>query len=234
LFSGGIDSTFIAFICKKLKKDFMCYSVGLESSEDLREAKRVAKALKLKLKTKQLKLSEAEKVIEKVTKILNEPDVMKVGVASVLYAAIEFAKKDKIRHFFSGLGSEEIFAGYQRHELANDINEECWKGLFGMYRRDIMRDLKIAKEFDACLLLPFLDKEAIINAMNISGEEKIKNGQNKIILRKIATDLGLKKEFAERKKRAAQYGSKFDRAILKLAKKNGFEYKKDYLRSLLK
>ena len=48
------------------------------------------------------------------------------------------------------------------------------------------------------------------------------------------TGLGLKKEFAFRKKKAAQYGSNFDKAILKLAKKNGFKYKKEYLDYLLK
>ena len=55
----------------------------------------------------------------------------------------------------------------------------------------------------------------------------------KLILRKIANELGLKKEFAFRKKRAAQYGSRFDRAILRLGKRKGFKYKKDYLKSLL-
>ena len=35
LFSGGVDSCLIALICKQLKKDFTCYTVGLENSEDI-------------------------------------------------------------------------------------------------------------------------------------------------------------------------------------------------------
>lgn len=234
LFSGGIDSTFIALVCKKLKKDFVCYCVGLENSEDIREAERVAEKLKLNLKTRIFTLDQAGKIIWKVTKILNEPNVVKVGVACVLYSAIELAKKNNIKYLFSGLGSEEIFAGYQRHELAEDINEECWNGLFNMYERDLDRDIKISNKQGVKLLLPFLDKDVIINAMNLTADQKIKNHQNKYILRQIAMDLGLKKEFAMRKKRAAQYGSRFDRAILRLARRNGFKYKKDYLESLLK
>jgi asparagine synthase (glutamine-hydrolysing) len=191
LFSGGIDSTFIALVCKQLKKDFICYSVGLENSEDLIEAKKVAKALKLKLKTRVFSLDETETVLKKVTKILKDPDVMKVGVASVVYAAIELAKKDKIKHFFTGLGSEEIFAGYQRHELSKDINKECWIGLRDMYKRDIDRDLKIANKFKSKLLVPLLDDNVIINAMNIKANRKLNKKQNKIILREIAQDLGL-------------------------------------------
>ena len=64
-----------------------------------------------------------------------------------------------------------------------------------------------------------------------SGDEwKINEVEKKIILREIAEEfLG---EFAWRKKKAAQYGSCFDKAIGKLAKQHGFEFKKDYLESL--
>ncbi|GEM_PF-4807880 len=37
----------------------------------------------------------------------------------------------------------------------------------------------------------------------------------------------------EKQKMAAQYSSKFDRAMEKLAKKHGFVLKKEYLKSLL-
>ena len=47
----------------------------------------------------------------------------------------------------------------------------------------------------------------------------------------VAEDMGLPKEFAYRKKRAAQYGSNFDRAIARLAKRNGFKYKFDFIKS---
>ena len=77
---------------------------------------------------------------------------------------------------------------------------------------------------------PFLDPELIECAMKISGEEKINDKGNKVILREIAEEfLG---EFAWRKKKAAQYGSCFDKAIEKLAKKGGFKLKKDYLNKL--
>jgi asparagine synthase (glutamine-hydrolysing) len=62
---------------------------------------------------------------------------------------------------------------------------------------------------------------------------KMDKNNNKIILREIAEELGLKKEFAWRKKKAAQYGSNFIKGMDKLAKRNGFNYKKDYLGSLV-
>jgi len=231
LFSGGIDSTLIAFVCKKLKKDFTCYCVGLEDSPDIISAQEVAKKYGFELKKKILSMKDIEKTIKKMVSLVG-PDTMKVGVGAVMYEAIKLAKKDKITEVFSGLGSEEIFAGYERHFLSKDVNKECWKGLKEMFHRDFERDLAIGKDLKVNLFVPFLDSNVISAAMSIPGEEKIKKGYKKYALRKFAEEIGLKD--AWRKKKAAQYGSYFDKAILKLSKKNKFKYKKNYLNSLFK
>lgn len=230
LFSGGIDSTLIAFVCKKLNADFICYTVGLEDSPDILAAERVAKEQGFELKKKILTDEEIEVAIKTVVKIVG-PDTMKVGVGAVIYEGLKLAKEDNIDILFSGLGSEEIFAGYERHTLSKDINEECWTGLKSMYQRDFVRDFALASELNVNVLVPFLDSDVIVSAMSIPGDEKIKEGFTKYALRKFAEKLGLKD--AWRKKKAAQYGSYFDKAILKLAKKSGFKYKKQYLNSLI-
>ena len=53
LFSGGVDSTVIAKICKANKANFICYTSaleekGLEPAEDLIYAKKAAKKFNLK------------------------------------------------------------------------------------------------------------------------------------------------------------------------------------------
>ncbi|MBW2977349.1 hypothetical protein KY331_00740 [Candidatus Woesearchaeota archaeon] len=241
MFSGGIDSSLIAFICKKAKANFICYAVGIENAADIEAAKKAAKLLKIKLKYKVFSLSEAEKIIKAVTKIVGAGTqtksdsslVMKVGVGSVVYAAAQLAKKDKINVLFSGLGSEELFAGYERHISAKDVNKECWKGLKSMYKRDLLRDIPIATKLKIGILTPFLDSDLIKTAMKISGKQKLNKQYKKVILRKISEELGLPKQIAWRKKKAAQYGSKFDKAIYRLARKKGFKYKKDYLKSII-
>src|SRR3989338_1229427 len=233
LFSGGVDSSTIALIAKKLRANFICYSVGTGNSKDAAEAKKAAKQLKLRLKYKIFNLKEAERIIKKAAAITGKPDVVNVGVASVEIAAAEIAKKDGIKAFFTGLGSEEIFAGYQRHETAKDVNKECWTGLKNMWGRDLVRDCKVAAAMKISFLTPFLDKELIIEAMKIHGKYKISGSDKKIILREVAAELGLPMQFAFRKKLAAQYGSGFDKAIEKLARKSGFRCKKEYLESLM-
>jgi asparagine synthase (glutamine-hydrolysing) len=237
LFSGGVDSSLIAAISRKAGKRFICYSVGFQEEkmkepEDITEAKKVASKLGFELRYKIYGLREVGKIVEKVVKILRpagKDDVVNVGVGAVELAAMELAKEDKISYFLGGLGSEEIFAGYERHKV-KDVNQECWRGLKGMWSRDLVRDFTLGKEMKAVLRTPFLDRELIELAMEIPGKWKIDKDRKKIILREVAEEfLG---EFAWRKKKAAQYGSGFDKAVSKLAKKEGFRLKKDYLEKI--
>lgn len=237
LFSGGLDSSLIALICKKLNKKFTCYSIGLADSSDLDYAKKVAVMLDLELKTKELSLEDVEKYLKECIKLLNTKDVVKLEIAIVTYSGLELAAKNKCLNIFAGSGSEEIFAGYERHmgfnkESPKKVYEECWKGLKSCYDRDITRDYAIAKKFSCNLLLPFFDFDLVRNAMKIHPILKVNEREKKIILREYASDLGLPKEIAYRKRTAAQYGSKISSAIKKLAKKNGFKYKKDYIDSI--
>ncbi|MCX8147031.1 MAG: asparagine synthase-related protein [Candidatus Woesearchaeota archaeon] len=235
LFSGGIDSSLIAFISKKLGLKFNCYCVGLKDAEDIVFAEKAAKKLKINLKKKILTKKEIENDLKWLAKLVPEFDTIKAGVGCVTYEGLKLVRKSGIKVIFTGLGSEEVFAGYKRHLNSNDVNEECWKGLETMYERDFIRDFVIAEKLGIALRTPFLDEEVIKIGMSMPAEWKIDKkipDRNKLILREIAIELGLPKEIAFRKKRAAQYGSKIDKVIEKLAKENGFKNKINYLKSL--
>lgn len=239
LFSGGVDSSLIAFVAKKLGCNFTCYAIGIDGSDDIEWAKKVADEYKFSFKYKVLNLDELENVVNNAVKILSDTDIVKVSVGSVLYAAGRLALADNNSVLFGGLGSEEIFAGYKRHETAlqngfEALHKECWNGLKQMWARDLTRDFIIAKNLGLDLRTPFLDKELIKIAMRVHPMYKIDKDNKKIILREAAEFIGLKKEFAWRRKQAAQYGSNFVNGIEKLAKRKGFKLKKDYLQSLLK
>jgi len=243
LFSGGVDSSLIALVSKQLKCSFTCYTVGIENSDDIVWAKKVASEYNFNFKYRVLSLDEFENVVKNVVKIFNDTDIVKVGVGSVLYSAAKLALLDGNNILFGGLGSEEIFASYQRHEDAlqkngkddyEALHKECWNGLRNMWKRDLTRDFTIAKNLCLDLRTPFLDKDLIKTAMGIHPMLKLDKENKKIILREAAEFLGLKREFAWRKKQAAQYGSNFVNGIDKLARKNGFKFKKYYLQSLLK
>ncbi|MBI4153864.1 asparagine synthase C-terminal domain-containing protein [Candidatus Woesearchaeota archaeon] len=244
LFSGGVDCSLIALLCKQAGARFTCYCVGFQEGNmggppDIIAARKAAQQLGIPLIEKTFSAKEAEPVIREAVRVVPKPEivdnnyadyVIKVGVASVVIAAAGLAR-EKI--FFSGLGAEEIFAGYERHAKAKEINGECWSGLHGMWQRDLLPAFAVCKAIDITALTPFLDQEVIVEAMGISGEQKIRGEHKKVILREIAEELGLPHDIAWRKKQGAQYGSRFNLAIKKLAVTHGMRYKKEYLRSLL-
>jgi len=226
LFSGGIDSVVLALMLKRLKIKFKCYVCGVGNSEDVRYSKEISEELGLDLEVIEVKENEVEKYVKKIVKLVG-CDVVKVGVALPLFIALSKVKEKVV---FSGLGSEEIFAGYERHKKSKDINKECLKGLKIMYERDLYRDYVISKVNGKELRVPFLDDELIEYVLGVDGKYKVKNNQVKVILRDVGRELGLG-EISNRKKRAAQYGSGFQKVLKKLSKKKGM-YIKDYLREI--
>ncbi|MFH0798300.1 MAG: asparagine synthase-related protein, partial [Candidatus Woesearchaeota archaeon] len=237
LFSGGLDSTIITLVCKKLGVDFTCYTAAFmddnsQQPEDLSWAKEAADTYGFELKVKTLNLKDAEDSLKIVIPLIEDNNVVKVGVGLTFYAACEMAKMDGVRVIFSGLGSEEIFAGYDRHKKSADVNMECLSGLRKIYERDTYRDDVITMNNNMELRAPFLDKDLCDYALKIPGKYKIADDRVKIILRDVAKDLGLDEKFAERKRRAAQYGSRIDRALQTLTKKNKFKLRSEYLESL--
>ena len=233
LFSGGIDSTIIAFIAKQLGKEFVCYSFGIENAVDVEWSRKAAAELGFELKVKEVSNNEFEKDLVETIKLIDEFDAVKISVGAVFYPLLKEIKKDGLKIVFSGLGSEEIFAGYERHLNVDDINEECWNGMYTIFERDFTRDVKLVDYFGLSLRLPFLDEGLVRAAMSVSSDLKVKEGYKKYILRLACHDLGLPKEFSFRKKKAAQYGSKVNKAFRQIAKKKGFRTRKEFVEGVL-
>lgn len=238
LFSGGIDSTFIALALKELGVEFICYSANLsggniEEAEDIIYSKEIAKRYGLRLNINTIEIKELEEYAKEVMDLIEDSDYVKVSVALPLYVSSQFAKKDNVKVLFSGLGSEEIFAGYKRHKKADDINLECYKGLLTLHQRDLYRDDLVTMKNNIELRVPFLDKKLIDFSLRVPSCFKYDPAvdRNKIVLRDIAKEMGLDERYSERRKKAAQYGSKFDKGILRLAKNVDLS-KQEYLNSL--
>jgi asparagine synthase (glutamine-hydrolysing) len=119
LYSGGLDSLAIALILKELNVEFTCYVTGFNrpnvDSKDVTHAIESAKIMGLDLEVVNISLTDFEDVLKETITLIEDNHVVKNEVGSTFNYACKKAKQDNVKLIFSGLGSEEIFAGYNRH-----------------------------------------------------------------------------------------------------------------------
>lgn len=231
MFSGGVDSTIIAkILIDTLGKENVilvtvgCHDEGRKIPEDISIAQDIAKELGTSTNIILLNEEETIKVFNQTIGILRTHDKnlvnsVNVSVGAVEVAGYNFLKNNNIKQVFSGLGSEEIFAGYQRHEQTEDLNLLSKSSLKEMYARDLLRETLLSKNFDIRASTPFMDSELLNHVFGIKQELKI-GKDNKMAVRMLAKELNLSNAF--RKKKAAQYGSRTQQYLEKICKKKGF------------
>jgi len=220
-FSGGLDSSILAAVCKDAK----LYSVGMAGSHDIAQTKKAAQLLGLldNLHLHEITMEELESAIPDVIKAIESPDPLMVSIALPLYFASKYANSDGLRVILSGQGADELFAGYKRYESMNpyDLEKALGTDLDNIAQNNLERDDAVTMANSVELRVPYLDKKVIELALSISPELKIHNGIRKYILRRAASKI-LPDELAWKEKKAAQYSSGIYSAMEKLARKNGF------------
>lgn len=217
LFSGGVDSSLLALLLKD-RVSLRCYCAGAGGSHDLALSERSAKALGIELIQVEFTIDDVKRELPRLRETVGD-NMMKLGVATPFWMCMPRIGEGSV---FLGTGTEELFAGYDRHRrLLPDyraIDEECRRGLATAWERDVSRDTAVCAAFGKKALFPYLDKAFAEAAMALPAERKISADGNKLALRELAVELGLPKEIAFAPKKAAQYGSGADKMLRKALK----------------
>ncbi|ENN96243.1 asparagine synthase, partial [Methanocaldococcus villosus KIN24-T80] len=186
IFSGGVDSSLITVLASKYT-DVVLYTVGIEGSEDLYYAERLAKELNLPLKKKIIREEEYEKYLLKVVKAIDELDLMKIGVGLPIYIASELANKDGIKVILAGQGADELFAGYAKYLKLdkNELEKKLIEDVINISKVNLERDDHCSMANTVELRVPYLDEDVIKFSLSLPIEYKISK-ERKRILRDIA------------------------------------------------
>jgi asparagine synthase (glutamine-hydrolysing) len=210
-FSGGVDSTLLAFLAKKYS-DVELIVVGTPGSHDLEAAKTAAEKIEMNLTI--IEIEPKEMVIEGLN-MQKRIDMKAIEVEFMLPFWIA-AKNSKNTILMCGQGADELFGGYARFRKKGAVNDLS-KEVSDLNNRLKNREKKIAEIFDLELSCPYLS-DKVIEAANSFSEDELIGDIGKVPLRKAAQKLGLPKEIANRKKKAAQYGSGSQKAIKDIIK----------------
>jgi len=229
-FSGGLDSSVVAVLAKMRGVDVHLISVGLENQQELLHAESASKALGLPIHVQTYNMSDVEKAVSKVLWLIEEPDVMKVGVAIPFFWIAEIASKTGCCVLLAGQGSDELFGGYRRYlaELdqkgAEALQKILYQDVISSYKTNFQRDYPVCAFHKVELRLPFIDRKVVNLALSLPLELKIESAEDplrKRVLRKVAESLKIPDFIANRTKKAVQYATGVDKSLRKLAKSEG-------------
>lgn len=234
-FSGGIDSTYLAALAKRIDPGIPLYAVGLPGSHDIVQAEYAAKAIGMEknLKVHFLSPEEIEAAVPRVIYATESTDPLKVAIGLPLYIVAKTAGEDGKRVLLTGQGADELFGGYGRHEGFLEqgpdvLDRQIYSDLEHISTINLERDDMVTMASSVELRVPFLDKEVIKTGLATSPELKVVKKDDsyvrKYILRKAAESL-LPPEILWKEKKAMQYGTGVQKVLDWLAKDSGFSKK---------
>jgi asparagine synthase (glutamine-hydrolysing) len=229
-FSGGLDSSVVAYLAHKLGVEVQLLHVSMENEKETEVAIEAAEALGLPLQVDLYKDSDVEKTLPKVIALIEEADPVKAAIGVPFYWVAEKASEAGFKVVLAGQGADELFGGYQRYVLEycqngdEKIRQTMYNDIVRMHESNLERDIKITSFHDVELRLPFGTYDLANYALSLPLDCKIEpkaDTPRKLVLRKMAQNISLPASITEKPKKAVQYSTGITDAVKRIAKKKG-------------
>jgi asparagine synthase (glutamine-hydrolysing) len=201
MFSGGIDSTLLAFL-----SDSLLINCGLETSQDILNARQAASILGKEILEIVVSPQDIVRAIPHVCALLSHVTLLHVEIGLLLYFICQEYKGTVL---ISGQGADELFGGYFKYEKAYKegipISSMMRKDLENIHL-GLERDYQVAEHFSKTVRYPYLDIRLMETVLGIPSYLHF-IPRRKEFLRKVATLAGIPRALVSRPKKALQYGS---------------------------
>ena len=228
-FSGGIDSTLLAYYADKAGAQVDLICVGVEGTGGFEAAETAADALDLPLRLEAFTADNVEEDLDTVLWSVEEADPMKIGVGIPTHWAARSAAETGHRIFFSGNCADEVFGGYQKYarEYASEgdtVRETMYGDVVNSHEANFERDFKICSDLGLELRLPYADVDVVRYGLSLPTGLKLSRdpaSPRKLIFRALARARGLPEELADRPKKAVQYSTGVSGVLRRMAKAKG-------------
>jgi len=213
-FSGGIDSSLLAKICKDIGIKVTLLTIGFPLSQDIEFSKQIALKLDLPHKISVLMPEQFQKDVLYIQQKIACRNISHIENCIAYFYIARMANQNNLQLILTANGCDELFCGYNKFRL---IYDEGIKRIIDLMDERIANERlllneidKITTEFGVLTKQPFFSQKFIDLAKDIPIEQKITGSNDfirKHILRKLALSIGIPRESAMKPKKALQYGS---------------------------
>jgi asparagine synthase (glutamine-hydrolysing) len=213
-FSGGIDSTLLAKICKNMNIDTTLLTVGFPESNDIEFSRTIARKICMHHRVLEIDKDQFSLFSKKITSEMTCRNLSHIENCIAFSYVAQLASDNELKVVLTANGFDELFCGYNKFRLifnqGNDtINNTIEARILN--ELELVTEIKKAVEkYDVSIIQPFLSKGFISIAMKFPIYNKIVSEDDflrKHIIRKIALSFELPPEVIIRRKKALQYGS---------------------------
>jgi asparagine synthase (glutamine-hydrolysing) len=228
LLSGGVDSSLVARAIQNRAIPVTGYCVGMDKSSDVINARRAAMEMGIPLRTTPLTEEVVEHILPEVIEAIELNGMVQVEAAIPMYLAARMASEDGHKVMFTGQGADELFGGYswytgvvarQGHLV---LHERMWDDISQLYLDTLEREDRMTMAHSLELRAPFLDRDLMRTAMQISPRLKVRDGRDRVrkwVHREIALREGVPAFIAKGEKLRAQDGSAIPAILQALAER---------------
>jgi len=227
-FSGGVDSSLLAKLCKDAGINTTLLTVGFGNRKDIEVSTEVAGMLGLNICYELVPLKELKDSLRAVLAKIEFDRMVRFENCVCFYYVFKLASRQGLKTVISANGLDELFCGYSVYRTCYGDEasmKNLMKSLVDTAKKDKAEMDKIAQLFGIDYVCPFMSEEFMDFAMQIPLNYKIKGSDDDVrkhVLREIALNVGVPPQAALRPKKAFQYSSGIHKAIRELARMNGF------------
>jgi asparagine synthase (glutamine-hydrolysing) len=213
-FSGGLDSTLLARICKDLGFKVTLLTVGFSHSHDIEFSKVIASKIGLAHNICRINEEQFYEVLSYVRHKIGCQNVSHIENCIAYFYVANLAVRNGLQLVLTANGCDELFCGYNKYRLIYGQGRMC---IMELMDEKIANELALMKEIETVtaeirvnIKQPFLTEKFISFAKSISVDQKIRGSNDfvrKHILRETALSIAVPEESAMKPKKAIQYGT---------------------------
>lgn len=221
-FSGGVDSTLIAKVCRDLGYDVTLLTMGFSGSHDVEFSKKVNEILNFPHEILEIVPGEFGAISKKIRSKINTDNLSWNENCIAFYHVARLAQKMGLDVVVTANGIDELFCGYNGYRDAIVEGEQKVVELVDAKLKNEIAMMNavndVCSEFGVKILQPLLSDDFIKYAKTVPVSEKITGHDDllrKHIVRRLAISVGVPEMSAGARKKAMQYGSMIHKTLMK-------------------